>query len=124
MEKKILVVDDMVEIVDLVAGWLKIKCKNYQIFTAMNGIDAIHINEKEDPDLIILDLRMIPIDGIETLRRIRKTDTKVKVIILSGFISEEVRKNMSNLNVDKYLEKPFEFDNLIQTINDVLNIKN
>ena len=77
---KILVVDDEPDMLELMM--MVLTRKGYQSFGATNGADAIIINEKENPDLIILDLRMLEMDGIETLRHIRKMDAKVRVLSL------------------------------------------
>ena len=61
-------------------------------------------------------LRMSGMDGIETLRRIRKTDDKVKVIILTGFGNPDIRKDMADLDISECLSKPIENDHLLYVI--------
>lgn len=65
-------------------------------------------------------LRMQEMDGIETLRRVRKTDDKVKVIILTGFGNPDIGKDMADLDVSQCLSKPIENDQLLHAISDVL----
>ena len=123
---KILVVDDEPDMLELMM--MVLTRKGYRSLGATNGADAIVVNDKENPDLIILDLRMPEMDGIETLRRIRKMDDKVRVIILTGFPtgfstgfdSPEAVKEMADLDVSERLSKQLDNDELLHAIRDVL----
>jgi len=118
VRKKILVVDDEPDIVEIIMADLT--DKGYQAFGATNGPDAIIINAKENPALIILDLRMTGMDGIETLRQIREKDDKVLVIILTGVGSPDIVKNVADLDVSECLRKPIDHDQLFDAIKAVL----
>jgi DNA-binding NtrC family response regulator len=59
---------------------------------------------------------MSSLDGIATLRQIRKTDEKVKVVILTGYGSPDTIRDAADLNVSEYLSKPFENDALLQVV--------
>ncbi len=72
-------------------------------------------------DLIILDVIMPGIKGDEVLRRIRKDRIEMKVIISSGFMSEQQREKLQELNVDGFLDKPFKDDNALSIIGEVLS---
>ena len=119
---KILVVDDEPDMLELMM--IVLTRKGYQSFGATNGADAIIINEKENPDLIILDLRMLEMDGLETLRHIRKTDAKVRVIILSGLPdgadSPATIKDMADLDVSERLCKQLDNDQVLHAVTNVL----
>ena len=110
VRKKILVVDDEPDIVEIIIGDLT--DKGYRAFGATNGVDAIIINAKENPALIILDLRMTGMGGIETLRLIREKDDKVRVIILTGVGGPDIVKDVADLDVSEYLHKPIDSDQL------------
>ncbi len=116
--KKILVIDDEPELLALMMEVLE--DEGYQAFSAANGADGIRLNEQENPDLIILDLRMPEMDGIETLRQIRKKDDKVKVVILTGYGSPDTIRDAADLDVSEYLSKPFENDQLVRIISEML----
>jgi len=118
VHKKILVVDDEPDIVEIIMADLT--DKGYQSFGATNGADAIIINEKENPDLIILDLRMPEMDGIEALRHIREKDHKIRVIILTGSGSPDTVKDVADLDVSECLSKPIDHDQLFDAIRNVL----
>ena len=119
---KILVVDDEPDMLELMM--MVLTRKGYQAFGATNGADAIIVNDKDNPDLIILDLRMLEMDGIETLRHIRKMDAKVRVIILSGLPdgadSPATIKDMADLDVSERLCKQLDNDQLLLAVGDVL----
>ena len=120
--KIILVVDDDPDILELMI--MVLTKEGYRAFGATNGADGIIINDKENPDLIILDLRMLEMDGIETLRHIRKMDDKVRVIVLTGLPDEAdspaTVKEMADLDVSERLSKQFDYDQLLHAVSDVL----
>ena len=118
LRKKILIIDDMPEMVSVVVEFLQ--NEHYIVLTSTNGKEGVVINEQKDPDLIILDLRMPIMDGIATLKEIRKTDSRVKVIILSGYIDEKIKKDFEGLHVNDYLDKPFDGHQLFYAITNVL----
>ena len=111
---KILVIDDEK---DLCLLFKKILTpEGYTVLTAGNGYDGIKINRKSDPDIILLDLKMPGINGIETLRRIRKKDSGVIVIIITGYGDAETIREAEELNVYEYMSKPFNNETVINTI--------
>ncbi len=111
---KILIIDDEK---DLRLLFKKILTpEGYSVFTARNGRDGIKINQKNDPDVILLDLRMPGIGGIETLRRIREKDAKVVVIILTGYGDAGTIRDAADLNVYEYMSKPFNNETILKTI--------
>ena len=118
LRRKILVVDDEPDMLELM---LKVfEKKGYQAFGAKSGPDGIRLNEQEHPDLIVLDLRMPGMDGIETLRHIRQKDAKVRVIILTGYGHPDTIRDAADLDVSEYLSKSFDNDALVRIIGEVL----
>jgi len=104
MNEKILVVDDEKNIVDIIK--YNLKKEGYNVLTAMDGEEAIAVNEKEKPDIILLDIMMPKLDGYAACRRIReKYDTP---IIMLTARAEEVDKVLGlELGADDYVTKPF-----------------
>lgn len=104
MNEKILVVDDEKNIVDIIK--YNLKKEGYNVLTASDGEEAIDINEKEKPDLILLDIMMPKLDGYAACRKIReKYDTP---IIMLTARAEEVDKVLGlELGADDYVTKPF-----------------
>ena len=115
---KILIIDDETDLRDLIKDVLEEE--GYEVFCAANGSDGILLNETINPDLIVLDLRMPGMDGIETLQNIRKNDDKVIVVILTGYGCPDTIRDAVNLNVSEYLSKPFENRELLSIIGRVL----
>lgn len=118
MSKKILAIDDDTDMTETIVDVLKYE--GYQAFGATSGSGGIIVNDKENPDLIILDLRMQEMDGIETLRQIRKTDDKVRVIILTGYGNPDIAKEMVDLDISDCLIKPVENEQMLHVIRYVL----
>ncbi len=77
------------------------------------GADALHVIETEPPDIIILDLGLPDIDGLDLLRRIRQHSTELPVLILTARSSVDARVSGLDSGADDYLPKPFEISELI-----------
>ena len=88
----------------------------YQIHCADNVAAGLDVIRRTPPDLIILDLRMPEMNGIDGLREIRKLDPDVAVIILTGFATIETAQEAIRLGATDYLKKPFETDALIAAV--------
>jgi CheY-like chemotaxis protein len=95
------------------------------ILEAPDGTQAIEIfkDKYASIDLVILDMIMPGIKGDEVLREIRSIRKDIRVIIASGFMSEEQRDRLKQYKVDAFLDKPFRDKDVIQTIRDVLSKK-
>lgn len=115
MEKiKLLLVDDEEDFVKTLSE--RIQMRNLSPQVAFNGEEAMQIVEDEVPDVMVLDLKMPGIDGMEVLRRIRKQYPEVRVIILTGHGSDKDEREAENLGAYGYLNKPVNLDVLIGTI--------
>jgi len=116
MGKKILVVNDEPDILKIVT--FRLKKIGYEILEAADGEKALHLIEKERPDLILLDLRLPAIDGYEVCRRI-KADEKLKaipVIILTASVTSEMETKVEELKADDYVVKPFDSEVLLAKV--------
>ncbi len=115
MEKiKILLVDDEKEFVETLSE--RIRMREHDSEVALDGEQALKKMEDEIPDVVVLDLKMPGIDGMEVLRRIRKAYPKVQVIMLTGHGSEKDEEEARKLGAFEYLEKPVEIDKLMKKI--------
>jgi DNA-binding response OmpR family regulator len=104
MSQTILVVDDEPEIVKLVRAYLE--RAGYRVLTARNGRDALSVTRHEKPDLIILDLTMPEMDGLEFTRRLRQ-ERNTPIIMLTARVEETDRIIGLELGADDYVTKPF-----------------
>ncbi len=116
--KKILVCEDEKDVRESLANILS--NSNYQIFTAENGKSALSQALELKPDLILLDVRMPKIDGLEVAREVRKFDKLVKFIFLTAFAGEEIRKEAARYDIYDFLIKPVPNEIIIQKIEESL----
>jgi two-component system, OmpR family, alkaline phosphatase synthesis response regulator PhoP len=101
---KILVIDDEPSIVNLVAAYLK--PEGYEVLTAMDGLSGLKAARAFKPELIILDLMLPGIDGIELLSRLRR-ESEVYVILLTAKTEETDKIVGLSVGADDYVTKPF-----------------
>lgn len=112
----VLVVDDEESLRDFVRR--NLERRNYRVFTAANGLEALAIFETESIGLVIMDVMMPNMDGLETIRRIRQTST-VPMIVLSALGDEQDKIKALNLGADDYLTKPFGLGELLARVDAV-----
>ena len=102
--KKILVVDDEKPISDIIK--FNMVKEGYEVVTAFDGREALEMFEAENPDILILDLMLPELDGLEVARTIRKT-SNVPIIVLSAKDSEFDKVIGLEIGADDYVTKPF-----------------
>ncbi|MBU1933072.1 MAG: response regulator [Candidatus Omnitrophica bacterium] len=120
-QKKILVIDDEEDILKLLK--IRLEQENLNIITASDGDVGVKTAEQEVPDLIILDIMMPKMDGYSCLKEIRglpKTKD-IPVLMLSGKEEEKVRDLFAFQKISGYIEKPFELDNVVAKVKEILN---
>ncbi len=120
---KVLIVDDNKENIDLIAYFLK--PQNYQILTALDGIEALEIVERDEPDIILLDIMLPKMDGFQVCERIKK-DRKTQFIpIIMITALKELKDKIRSLEVgaDDFISKPFENVELLTRVKSLLRIK-
>lgn len=113
---KLLVVDDE----EIICNYIehRFKRKGLEVFFALSGEEALVIFEKEKPDIIILDIMMKGIDGVETVKRIKEKYSLPKVIIVSALDSQEKIAQLKPLGVSDYLTKPILLKDLDRLVMD------
>ena len=109
---KLLIVDDETDVREFAASFFR--KRKIEVITASSGEEALSSIEKEKVDLILLDIKMSGIDGLETLRRIKDKDKDAKVIMVTGRKPEEenVFDKCMQLGAMDYIHKPLELDEL------------
>jgi len=110
---RILVVDDEVRILNFLSS--KLKASGYEVLTASNGLEGLEQAQAQEPDLIVLDLLMPKMDGLEMLKQLRSFSA-VPVIILTAKSADADRIKGLQLGADDYLSKPFNPDELVARI--------
>jgi len=116
MPSKVLLVDDEREFVETLSDRLVMRDMGSAV--AYDGESALELIKTDEPEVMILDLRMPGIDGIEVLRKVKKTNPEIEVIILTGHGSEADRETCMGLGAFAYLQKPVDIDRLSATIKD------
>jgi two-component system response regulator VicR len=114
---RILIVDDEPAIVDMLA--YNLKRAHYQVIVARDGEEALHLARREQPDLIILDLMLPRLDGLEVCRAIRR-ERDVPIIMLTARDAEVDRVVGLELGADDYVVKPFSVRELMVRVRNVL----
>jgi len=121
MFPSILIVDDEPSILQSLSGLLS--DEGFEVLTAANGYEALKIVDTEYPDLVLLDIWMPGIDGIETLKEIKKDNPFIQVIIISGHGTIETAVKATKLGAFDLIEKPLSIDKVIMAINNALNFR-
>ena len=121
MFPSILIVDDEPSILQSLGGLLS--DEGFGVITAANGYEALKIVDTESPDLVLLDIWMPGIDGIETLKEIKKDNPHIQVIIISGHGNIETAVKATKLGAFDLIEKPLSIDKVIVAINNALNFR-
>ncbi|MCP4622493.1 MAG: sigma-54-dependent Fis family transcriptional regulator [bacterium] len=117
----LLIVDDEPSILQSLGGLLS--DEGFVVTTAANGYEALKIIEAESPDLVLLDIWMPGIDGIETLKEIKKENPNIQVIIITGHGTIETAVRATKLGAYDLIEKPLSIDKVIVAINNALNFR-
>jgi two-component system OmpR family response regulator len=113
MEKfRVLVVDDEIDFLETIVK--RLKTRNIEAAGADSGIMALKLLDDQDFDVIILDVKMPKMDGIETLREIKKKKPFTEVIMLTGHASVESGIQGMQLGAFDYVMKPVALDELIE----------
>ena len=110
---RILVVDDEVRILNFLSS--KLKASGYEVLTAGNGLEGLEQAQAQEPDLIVLDLLMPKMDGLEMLKELRSFSA-VPVIILTAKDADADKIKGLQLGADDYLPKPFNPDELVARV--------
>ncbi len=111
----VLVVDDEVSVREITKASLE--TYNYRVITAMDGVEAIALYaQKPEIQFILLDLMMPSLDSVSTIRALRRINSNVLIVAMSGLASNEPIKNMGDANVQAFLAKPFTSQELLQTL--------
>jgi len=86
------------------------------VYIADNGKDTLKIYIEKKPDILLLDIRMPIIDGLEVAKQIRKNDEKTPIIMLTGYSDKEILLSAINLKLEAYIMKPIDFKKFNETI--------
>lgn len=117
---KIMLVDDESQVREAIIEMIPWNDHGFTVVgQAANGRDALEILDTVNPDVIITDIKMPIMDGMELIRAVRESQPLIKIVILSGFGEFEYAKDAISLNVIEYLLKPISVNGMIQTLDSI-----
>ncbi len=111
---KVLVVDDEPEAVELLVEFLS--SKGYEVLTATSGEEALRRVREDRPHLVLLDIRMPKMSGLDVLRRIREIDAEMGVIMVTAVNEEDVGRQALELGAFDYIVKPLDLKYLERSL--------
>jgi DNA-binding response OmpR family regulator len=118
---RLLVIEDEKELADAIASGLKQQA--YSVDIAYDGLEALQLIEINTYDLLLLDLNLPGVDGLEICKKVRTIDSKVGVLMLTARAGQDDRVQGLDLGADDYLVKPFHFPELLARIRAILRRK-
>ncbi|MBI3463704.1 MAG: response regulator [Planctomycetes bacterium] len=117
--QRILIVDDDSEIVESMR--IALQAKGYEILVARDGNQGLSMAEREDPDLVILDMMMPKRSGFLVLEKLRRTrPVPMRVIMITANEGSRHKAYAEVLGVDDYIRKPFAMDRLMESVHRLL----
>jgi DNA-binding response OmpR family regulator len=119
----ILVVEDELDVQRVVAK--RLTSRGFTVHCASDGYQAVQMAHKIAPDLIVLDLQLPAGNGLDVLRKLRISDgtKKTHIVVLTGMTNELIKQSVLTEGVDAYLQKPYDSQVLLDTINKILGKK-
>jgi len=119
MKKKIMIIDDELEILDVLERFLS-RNDIFQIETYSNPAIAIEKAKTDNYDIVLSDIMMPQVSGLDILETLKSRDSLTKVALMTAYSNKHKVERSNELNVDLYIEKPFQ--NLRDIENKILNI--
>ncbi|WP_145248358.1 response regulator transcription factor [Aeoliella mucimassa] len=120
-KKRILLVDDDAEIIESLR--LALQAKGHEILVARDGNQGLAITEREDPDLVILDMMMPKRSGFLVLEKLRRTrENPPRIIMITANEGSRHKAYAEMLGVDDYIRKPFPMDRLMASVDRLLGL--
>ncbi|CAG7649009.1 Sporulation initiation phosphotransferase F [Paenibacillus solanacearum] len=122
MKKKLLIVDDQNGIRILLMEVFS--SEGYETYQASNGKLALEIVRNASPDLVLLDMKIPGMDGLDILKHIKSIDSSIKVIMMTAYGELDMIKEATDLGAIMHFTKPFDIDELRQAVNQQLRSPN
>ena len=118
---KFLIVDDEENLVFFLRRTLLLEFPESQIDAAYSGEEGLSRMAEQNYDLIIADLRMPGVDGLDLIKGVRYLDSTVPIILMTGYGSESLKEEATRLGVGHYVDKPFDMEELLEIVNQLLD---
>jgi len=122
---KILILDDEKGLCDQLKKYFGYR--GYTVFAVTSGKEALSVIKNESPQILVLDIRMDGITGLDVLKKAKEDNPNVKAVMITGLDDEVTKKQAKQIGADEYLTKPFSYDVLeklvIHKVNEVLKFE-
>ena len=117
-----IVIDDDQDTLDIFCEFLKLKDVDV-VGMARNGLKGFTAYKENKPDIVLMDVMMPDYDGFFGLKKIKEFDPNSKVIMVTADLTEETAQKLNDLGANEILYKPYEIDQVIRTINKIVDSK-
>jgi len=118
MSRKVLIVDDNPNMSSLLSEMLEIF--DYESIRANDGLEAIEKVEQNDVSLVITDMRMPKMSGLDLLQKIKEKRPEMPVVVISGYALDDEGNNLLSSLADGFLNKPFKMSDIEELLNNVV----
>jgi len=116
MSVKILIVDDEEDLVSTLQRLLQQEFPGSRVDVAFSGEEGLSLLAARSYDLLIADFRMPGFNGLELIKGVRYLDSRVPIMLMTGFGSMSIREEADQLGVDLYVDKPFDVDKMLSAV--------
>ena len=116
--KKLLIVDDETGIVDEVKGFFEEE--GFSVATADTAKEGMDALDRDQPDLMMLDMKLPDMSGLAVLKYVKEKYPKVKVIVNTGYVDQAVIDEAEKLGRDAFLQKPFNLERLMEEVTNLI----
>ncbi|GIN90825.1 sporulation initiation phosphotransferase F [Siminovitchia terrae] len=120
MREKVLIVDDQFGIRTLLNEVLQ--KEGYEIFQAANGLQALSVTEQYAPDLVLLDMKIPGMDGLEILKKMKEINSDIKVIIMTAYGELDLIEQTKKLGALAHFSKPFDIEEIRSAVKNYLRV--
>ncbi|MBM7714472.1 response regulator [Siminovitchia sp. FSL H7-0308] len=110
MKQKVLIVDDQFGIRTLLNEVLQ--KEGYEIYQAANGLQALHVMKQHAPDLVLLDIKIPGMDGLEILKKMKEINPEIRVIIMTAYGELDMIEKTKKLGALAHFSKPFDIEEI------------
>ena len=122
MKTKILIVDDELDVLDLMKELFE--NRGYQPLTATNGVEALKVVREEEPDMVISDIRMPDMDGMQLLEILSNSYSNIPVIMVTAHGTIETAVEAIKMGAKDYVLKPLRLDEILAKVETIAQLKN